>query len=82
MAEPTKVRIAVEAARELEFEVEDADAMVAALEAAIAAGDEMAWIVDHEGDRHGIRVGRLAFIEIEGGDHQTGVGFGRESTKG
>ncbi len=76
MAEPTKVRIAVEAARELEFEVEDPDAMVAAIEAAVEAGDEIVWVVDDEGDRHGILVRHLAFIEIEGGDHSTGVGFG------
>jgi hypothetical protein len=76
MAEPTKVRIAVESSRELEFEVEDPDAMAAALEAGLAAGDEIVWITDSKSHRHGIRVANLAFVEIEGERQNSGVGFG------
>lgn len=75
MPEATKVRIAVEASRELEFEVDDAEKMVKALEKGLSAGDQVVWITDAKGDRHGIRVANLAFVEIEGGDRRSGVGF-------
>jgi hypothetical protein len=76
MADPTKVRIAVEASRELEFEIDDPDAMASALEAGLAAGDKLVWVTDSKGHRHGIRVMNLAFVEIEGELTNSGVGFG------
>ena len=76
MANATRVRIAVESSRELEFEIDDADAMVKALEKGLAKGDQMVWITDSKGNRHGIRVANLAFVEIEGEDKGSGVGFG------
>ncbi len=76
MANPTKVRIAIESSRELEFEVDDASALVAALETGLADGTEIVWITDTKANRHGIRVASLAFVEIDDeGDH-SGVGFG------
>ena len=75
MADATKVRIAVEASRELEFEVKDPDKMAKAIEKALTAGDKIVWIEDAKGDRHGIRVANLAFVEIEGEDKRSGVGF-------
>jgi len=72
----TKVRIAVQSARELEIEVDDGDAVVAQLEAAVDAGGGIAWVVDSDGTRHGIAVDKLAFIEIEGTLGRRGVGFG------
>lgn len=76
MPNATKVRIAVEASRELEFSVDDPEALVAALESGLTAGDEIVWVVDSKGDRHGIRVAHLAFVEIEGEEQTAGVGFG------
>ena len=76
MADSTKVRIAVASARELEFEVDDAQAMIKDLEAGLAAGDEIVWIADAKGDRHGVRVANIAFVEVEGDDRSGGVGFG------
>ena len=75
MAEATKVRIAVEASRELEFEVDDPEALVDALETGLAAGAEIIWITDNKANRYGIRVANLAFVEIEGEDQRSGVGF-------
>ncbi len=46
------------------------------LEAGISAGDEVVWITDAKGNRHGIRVAKLAFVEIEDRDREKGVGFG------
>ncbi len=76
MADTTRVRIAVESSRELEFEVDDADALAKSLEKGLAAGDHMVWITDSKGDRHGIRVANLAFVEIDGEEESSGVGFG------
>lgn len=76
MARATKIRIAVESSRELEFEVDDPDAVAGALEKGLAGGDEIVWITDAKGNRHGIRVANLAFVEIEGEDQRSGVGFG------
>ncbi len=76
MADATKVRIAVEASRELEFEVDDADAFAKAIEKGLSKGEDLVWITDSKGDRHGIRVANLAFVEIEGEDRGSGVGFG------
>ena len=76
MADATKVRIAVQSSRELEFEVDDPEEMRKALEAGMSAGDEVVWITDAKGNRHGIRVAKLAFVEIEDKNREKGVGFG------
>ena len=76
MADTTKVRIAVESSRELEFDVDDADAVVKSLEKGLAAGLDIVWITDAKGDRHGVRVANLAFVEIEGDETSSDVGFG------
>jgi hypothetical protein len=76
MADGTKVRVAVASARELEFEVEDAQTLADALEAGLGAGDTLVWITDVKGDQHGIRVAKLAFVEIQREDRSGGVGFG------
>ena len=71
----TKVRIGVQSARELELEVEDGVAVAEQLEAALEAGGGISWIVDSRGDRHGIAIGKLAFVQVEGGADRRGVGF-------
>ncbi len=71
----TKVRIGVQAARELELEVEDGEAVVEQLEAALDAGEAISWIVDTRGDRHGIAMGKLVFVQVEGEADRRGVGF-------
>lgn len=76
MADTTKVRVAVEASRELEFEIDDPDAFAKAIEAGLAGGDDIVWVTDSKGNRHGIRVANLAFVEIEGEVKGAGVGFG------
>ncbi len=74
MSDTVKVRIGVEGARELEIDVEDGDAVSATLEAGLAAGG-IVWIVDADGDRHGIAVDKLAFVVVQGDDNKGGVGF-------
>ncbi len=76
MADTTKIRIAQQMARELEFEVDDADAVVDSIEKAMAADDDLVWIIDSKGNRHGIAVAKIAFVEVEAEDNGSGVGFG------
>lgn len=76
MSDSTKIRIAQQMARELEFEVDDADEAVAAIEKAMADEADLVWIVDAKGHRHGIAVDKLAFVEIEVENNASGVGFG------
>ena len=64
MANGGKMRIGVEGARELELEVDDLDAAVAALEKGLKDGN-LIWITDSKGERHGVVGERLAFVEIE-----------------
>jgi hypothetical protein len=75
MSDTVKVRIGLEGARELEIDVEDGEAVAATLEAGLAAGG-IVWVVDAGGDRHGIAVDKLAFVEVQGDDSSSGVGFG------
>jgi hypothetical protein len=76
MADTIKVRIGMQMARELEFEVDDAEAMVKSLEKALGNGDALVWIADSKGHRHGIAVSKIAFLEVQGEEHPFGVGFG------
>jgi hypothetical protein len=76
MSDKTRIRIAQQMAREIEFDVEDVDDVVAGIEKAMAAGAGIVWVSDVKGHRHGIAVDKLAFIEIEGDDNDSGVGFG------
>ncbi len=82
MSDKVKVRIGVQAARELEFEVEDAAALIADLETAIADG-AMLWVTDTKGERHGLVTDRIVFLEVEKEQNGRGVGFSgaRSSSK-
>jgi hypothetical protein len=75
MPETTKVRFGLQSARELEFEVEDAKAVIEAVEKARDGGVGLVWVTDAKGDRHGIAVDKLAFLEVQGEDQDRGVGF-------
>ncbi len=74
MSDNVKVRIGVQAARELEFEVEDPAALVADVEAAIAAGG-LLWVTDVKGERHGLVAEKIIFLEVDKGKNGPGVGF-------
>ena len=75
MNETYKVRVGVASARELEFDVEDPDAVSAAYEKAVADGDDVLWLTDVRGHRFGVAVRLIAFVELERPE-QRGVGFG------
>ena len=70
-----RVRIGLAMApREIEIEVDDAEALAADISRALEAGDRLVWITDNDGRRHGIAVDKIAFIEIEAGQSKK-VGF-------
>ena len=74
MTDTVKVRIGLEGARELELDVEDGEEVAANLEAALSSGG-IVWVVDAKGDRHGINADKLAFVEVQGEDRGSGIGF-------
>jgi len=70
-----KVRIGLSMApREIEIEVEEPEALVAAIDQALQGGQPMVWVTDRQGRRHGLSVEKIAFIEIESGGPKP-VGF-------
>ena len=75
MADTTKVRIGLEGARELELDSADAASIRNALDAAVAAGDPVLWVHDARGTEYGLVTSKIAFLEIEGIDVRSGVGF-------
>lgn len=75
MSETYKVRVGVAAARELEFDVEDPDAVADSFEAAIKKNETVLWITDARGHRFGVAVDSVAFIEVER-PQERGIGFG------
>lgn len=75
MSDTYKIRLGVSAARELEFDVEDPDAVSDAYKKAMKAGDAVVWLTDARGHRFGVKVESIAFIELEQ-PQDRGVGFG------
>ena len=75
MAKKVTMRIGLQSAREIELEVDDADAVIAAISAAMTAQDPLAWVTDTRETRHGIAVDKLAFIQIDAEEPKM-VGFG------
>ena len=75
MAETTKVRIGLEGARELEFDVDDPGEVRTAVAAALADGESVVSITDARGNEYNLVVAKIAFFEIEASDPRGGVGF-------
>lgn len=75
MSDTTKVRIGLEGARELEFEVEDASEVRSAVAAAVDGDEPVLWVTDAKGTEYGLITAKIAFLEIEGADLSSGVGF-------
>ena len=71
-----QVRIGVaDAPREIDLDVEDANAVAEKIEAAIAGGSPaMVWILDTKGRRVGIPSNRLAYVDIPA-EERASVGF-------
>lgn len=64
-------------ARELDFEVEDAEDLLGSFRRAVEEGEKILWVTDEEGRRHGLVVDKIAYLDVEAGK-STKVGFGKE----
>ena len=60
---------------ELELEADAANELVADIEAALAADTPMVWVTDERGQRHGLVVAKVAFVELGPESDKHGVGF-------
>ena len=61
--------------RELDIEVEDADAVVAAFQEAVDNGDPVLWITEDDGHRHGLVVDKIVYMDVEPEKAKRGIGF-------
>ncbi|MEZ5170416.1 MAG: DUF3107 domain-containing protein [Acidimicrobiia bacterium] len=63
--------------KELSIEVDDAaDDISAKVDAAMANDDSVLWLDDRNGERVGIAVDKIAYVELMGTDGKSQVGFG------
>lgn len=69
------MRIGLQSVREIELEVEDAEAVIEAIKDAMTKDDPVAWITDTKETRHGLAVDKLAFIQVDAEEEKM-VGFG------
>jgi hypothetical protein len=61
--------------REVDLDVDDADAFMREFEDAVAGGSRVWWVTDREGHRHGIVVDKIAYIDVEPTRDSRRVGF-------
>jgi uncharacterized protein DUF3107 len=76
MAETTKIRIGLTAAREIEVDVADAADVSKQLEQAMVSGEGVVWVEDISGHRHALAAESIAFFEVRSGSSNGGIGFG------
>lgn len=73
---PVNVRIGIaDASREIELEVDEPESLEAEFDKAFGDGTAVYWITDKSGNRFGIPITRIAYVEIIG-EPRTSVGFG------
>ena len=62
-----RVRIGLaDTGTDVDVDLEDVDAFVKELEAAIESGASLMWVEDPERGRYGIAVNKIAYVHIEG----------------
>jgi hypothetical protein len=72
----TKVKIGItHSAREIEVEVDDSDVFMRDFEAMVNSGQRLWWVTDQQGNRHGLVVERIAYVEVAPERDRT-IGFG------
>lgn len=76
MAGGVKVRIGIQGARELELDIDDAEATRTAIEQAVGDGVGVIWLTDSKGIHYGLVTEKLAFVQIDDASDRSGVGFG------
>jgi len=63
--------------RDLDLEVTDAEELIRSFQQAMEAGEQVLWITEEDGHRHGLVVDKIAYLDVEA-EKSTRVGFGRE----
>jgi len=75
--EQVRVRIGMTMTpRELDLEVADAEEVVRSFQQAMEKGEQVLWLVDEEGHRHGLVVDKIAYLDVEA-ERSKRVGFGK-----
>jgi hypothetical protein len=73
------VRIGItQAPRELTVEMpdEERDETIATIEAALAGGADVLWLLDKRGRRVGVPAAKIAYVEVGTSDGDRRIGFG------
>ncbi|WKZ82409.1 MAG: DUF3107 family protein [Acidimicrobiia bacterium] len=66
MATNARVKIGITfAPREIDVEVEDADAFMAEFARIVEEGVRVWWVTDREQHRHGVLVDKIAYVDVE-----------------
>lgn len=61
----TKVKIGItHSAREIEVEVEDSEAFMRVFDEMVSGDQKLWWVTDQQGNRHGLVVARIAYVEV------------------
>ncbi len=72
-----KVRIAVaQTGREIEVDVDDAEAFIEEVREAFESGSRLFWVTDVKKNRVAIAVEKIGYVEVETDDTKQQVGFG------
>ena len=72
----TKVKIGLtQSGRELEVEVADSEVFIREFEAMLSNGKKLWWVTDPHGNRHGLVVDRIAYVEVAP-ERDRSIGFG------
>lgn len=69
-----QMTIGVTNAKQIELDVEDTDAVLAAYDKAITDGERLLWVTERDGTRHGMVATQIAYFELEA-ERKTKVGF-------
>lgn len=72
-----KVRIAVaQTGREIEVDVDDAEAFIKEVQEAFESGARLFWVTDVKKNRVAVAVEKIGYVEVETDDTKQQVGFG------
>ena len=73
----TRVKFGLaDTARELDIEVEDAEALVSQFQQAVDGGEPILWITEEDGHRHGLVVSKIVYLDVEAERvKRGGIGF-------
>ncbi|HSG79904.1 MAG TPA: DUF3107 family protein [Acidimicrobiia bacterium] len=78
MSETTSIRVKfglMNAARDLDLEVEDVDVLLEDLASALAGDQKLLWVTEKGGHRYGLAVDKIVYVDVEPEEAKKGIGF-------